>query len=165
LAGWLFGHPSSVHDKGRIGIGFGLLVLGISGICHVAGARPQPQEGMPKLSASGGLFGWMLGEPLAMLAPAVAFIVMGLLIALSVLIITKTPPNRIGSRLGDLCAWMFEAERTLKAAKDAEAPAAADEGDGSLPWGRRNRTGSEEDPDEGTEVDSQAITKLLNPDG
>ena len=31
------------------------------------GGRPQPSEGLPALSEAGGLFGWMLGEPLALL--------------------------------------------------------------------------------------------------
>src|SRR6187200_845950 len=65
LAGWMFRHPASVHDNGRIGIGFGLLIVTIAGFCHVAGDRPQPKEGLPALSEAGGLFGWMLGEPLA----------------------------------------------------------------------------------------------------
>jgi S-DNA-T family DNA segregation ATPase FtsK/SpoIIIE len=47
LAGWLFRHPPSVHDNGRIGIGFGLFVLSIAGFCHVAGGRPQPSAGPP----------------------------------------------------------------------------------------------------------------------
>src|SRR5690606_17093505 len=67
LAGWLFRHPASVHDNGRIGIGFGLFTLTIAGFCHVAGGQPEPREGMPALSAAGGLFGWMIGQPLAML--------------------------------------------------------------------------------------------------
>ena len=39
LAGWMFRHPSSVHDNGRIGIGFGLLMVTIAGFLHVAGER------------------------------------------------------------------------------------------------------------------------------
>jgi S-DNA-T family DNA segregation ATPase FtsK/SpoIIIE len=120
LAGWLFRHPSSVHDNGRIGIGFGLFVISIAGICHVAGGQPEPRQGMPALSAAGGLFGWMLGEPLSYLTDIVAYIVLGLMALLSVLIITKTPPNKIGSRLGDLYAWMFGAERPERAVNGSD---------------------------------------------
>ena len=67
LAGWLFRHPASVHDNGRIGIGFALFVLSIAGFCHIGGGRPQPRQGLPALSEAGGVFGWMLGEPLALL--------------------------------------------------------------------------------------------------
>ncbi len=173
LAGWLFRHPSSVHDNGRIGIGFGLFVLTLAGFCHVASGtvnslgdtvRPQPKEGMPALSAAGGLFGWMLGEPLAFLTPVVAFIVLSLLAVLSILILTKTPPNRIGQRLGDLYAWMFGAEQPLRpSASEQDAAGEETAKDDSLPWWRRNKTGREEDPDEAT--DSQALTALLEEPG
>ncbi|HWK77431.1 MULTISPECIES: FtsK/SpoIIIE family DNA translocase [unclassified Microbacterium] len=165
LAGWLFRHPSSVHDNGRIGIGFGLFVISIAGICHVAGGQPEPKQGMPALSAAGGLFGWMLGEPLSYLTDIVAYIVLGLLALLSILIITKTPPNKIGARLGDLYAWMFGAERPERAESGS---ADGDSGDlveiaedESLPWWRRNKSGREEDPDEG--IGSQDLTELLTP--
>ncbi|WP_336500611.1 FtsK/SpoIIIE family DNA translocase [Microbacterium paraoxydans] len=164
LAGWLFRHPSSVHDNGRIGIGFGMFVLALAGIFHVAGPRPHPNQGMPALSESGGLLGWLVGQPLTYLTDIPAYIVLGLLAALSILILTKTPPNRIGARLGDLYAWMFDAERPEKPAKDASA--AVDEADkvddpDVLPWWRRNKTGREEDPDEGT-LASDDITALLS---
>lgn len=161
LAGWMFRHPSSVHDNGRIGIGFGLLVLTIAGFCHVAGGRPQPKEGLPALSEAGGLFGWMIGEPLALVLTDVgAYIVLSLLGLLSILIITKTPPNRIGRRLGELYAWMFGAEpRTAEETTDA-ASADADE-DPSLPWWRRNKTGREKDPD--GVLGSDDLTALLAP--
>jgi DNA segregation ATPase FtsK/SpoIIIE, S-DNA-T family len=165
LAGWMFRHPSSVHDNGRVGIGFGLIVVTVAGFCHVAGGRPQPSEGLPALSEAGGTFGWMLGEPLAMLLTDVgAYIVLSLLAVLGILILTKTPPNRIGQRLGDLYAWMFDAEpRTEKAPKSTPDAAAEDddEGDPSLPWWRRNKTGREKDPD--GELGSQDLTALLTP--
>ncbi|MDE0545901.1 DNA translocase FtsK [Microbacterium sp. C7(2022)] len=161
LAGWMFRHPSSVHDNGRIGIGFGLFVLTIAGFCHVAGGRPQPNQGLPALSEAGGLFGWMLGEPLAMLLTDVgAYIVLGLLAILSVLIITKTPPNRIGRRLGELYAWMFDAQPEERAEKPSAGAETEDgEGDSSMPWWRRNRTGREQDPEDG--IGSQDLTELL----
>ncbi|WP_029145721.1 FtsK/SpoIIIE family DNA translocase [Microbacterium luticocti] len=167
LAGWLFRHPPSVHDNGRIGIGFAVLVLSIAGFCHVFGGRPAPSEGMPKLSAAGGLFGWMIGEPLSALTRFGASVVLGLLAVLSVLILTRTPPNRIGRRLGDLYAWMFGAERAPEAAErstgpTAVLPASDDDGDDKLPWWRRNKTGREKDPDDGTGADD--LTELLGGD-
>ncbi|GAA1739290.1 FtsK/SpoIIIE family DNA translocase [Microbacterium paludicola] len=164
LAGWLFRHPSSVHDNGRIGIGFGLLAITVAGFCHIAGGRPQPSVGPQALSEAGGLFGWMVGEPTAMLLSEIgAYVLLSLVAALSVLIITKTPPNRIGRRLGELYAWMFGAERPDEAAKNETAPTevldpSAD--DEHVPWWRRNKSGREEDPDV---VDSpQDLTELLS---
>ncbi|HLS93506.1 MAG TPA: DNA translocase FtsK 4TM domain-containing protein [Microbacterium sp.] len=182
LAGWLFRHPSSVHDNGRVGIGFVLLTVSVAAICHIAIGRPAPAEGMPALSASGGLFGWMLGEPLAMLlTPIGGYVVLGVFLALSLLIITKTPPNRIGRRLRELYAWMFDAEPApaAPAASEDESetkvlddkPARGRRGkrkkggdelfDGAdeLPWWRRNASGREEDVDAVT--DPQDLTELL----
>ncbi|TQM34771.1 FtsK/SpoIIIE family DNA translocase [Microbacterium kyungheense] len=161
LAGWMFRHPSSVHDNGRVGIGFGLLIVTIAGFCHVAGGRPQPSQGLPALSEAGGLFGWMLAEPLAFVLTDIgAYIALSLLSLLSVLIITKTPPNRIGRRLGELYMWMFGAEPREEKPVDAAAAASADdEGDSSLPFWRRNKTGREKDPEGG--LGSQDLTELL----
>jgi S-DNA-T family DNA segregation ATPase FtsK/SpoIIIE len=172
LAGWLFRHPSSVHDNGRIGIGFALFVITVAGFCHVLGDRPHPSAGLPVLSEAGGLFGWMVGEPLAMLiTPIGACIVLALVAVLSVLILTKTPPNRIGRRLGDLYDWLFgadPAERAQRAEARADTKqmdaASADDGedaDPSLPWWRRNRSGREQDADGG--LGSQDLTELLTP--
>ncbi|RLK52997.1 FtsK/SpoIIIE family DNA translocase [Microbacterium telephonicum] len=171
LAGWLFRHPSSVHDNGRIGIGFGLLILTIAGFCHIGGGRPQPKDGLPALSEAGGLFGWMVGEPLTILTDIGAGIVLALLAILSVLIITKTPPNRIGRRLGDLYAWMFGAERPERDADGVaftrggkDAGAADDEKDGDkLPWWRRNASGREDDAD--GHLGSDDLTALLDASG
>lgn len=158
LVGWLFRHPASVHDNGRIGIGFGLVLLVAAGFSHVFGGRPQPRDGVPALADAGGIFGWMLGEPLAIaLTPIGAGIVLGLLGLLSVLILTKTPPNRIGQRLGDLYAWMFGAERRER----GEAVAVASGGAESVPWWRRNSSGREEDADSG--LSTQDLTELLPP--
>ncbi|KAA9146005.1 DNA translocase FtsK [Microbacterium lushaniae] len=169
LAGWLFRHPSSVHDNGRIGIGFALFVVTVAGFCHVIGDRPQPSAGLPALSTAGGLFGWMVGEPLAMLiTPVGAYIVLALVAVLSILILTKTPPNRIGQRLGDLYDWLFGADPAERAARaeqrtaDAAAPAAAEDDDEpGLPWWRRNKSGREQDAD--GSLGSQDLTQLLSP--
>ncbi|MBT9606583.1 DNA translocase FtsK [Microbacterium sp.] len=165
LAGWLFRHPSSVHDNGRIGIGFALFVIAMAGFCHVAGGRPAPSAGLPTLSLAGGLAGWLSGEPLALVLRDVgAYIALSLLTILSILILTKTPPNRIGRRLGDLYAWMFGAERVEKDATTAVLPADADDeatAEKSMPWWRRNKSGREEDVD--GQLGSDDLTSLLTP--
>ncbi|MFF2370359.1 DNA translocase FtsK [Agromyces sp. NPDC058110] len=177
FAVWLFRHPSSVHDNTRIGIGLSLLLLTISALCHLFGGRPAPSEGMPVLARAGGILGWMLAEPLALLITQVgATIVVIVLLLLSLLIITKTPPNRIPARFRELYAWLFgapepdEAEVAERAERAAEKPKRGRksvpveldglesldvDGDvdeaggksGMLPWWRRNDSNREVDPE------------------
>ena len=165
LAGWLFRHPASVHDNGRVGIGFGLFVVTVAGFCHVANGSPAPNEGLPVLSLAGGISGWILGEPLAtVLTDIGAYIALSLLAVLSILILTKTPPNRIGRRLGDLYAWMFGAERVERPDPTTKVLPADDDddaGEKSLPWWRRNKTGREEESD--GSLGSHDLTELLSP--
>ncbi|KQQ95596.1 cell division protein FtsK [Leifsonia sp. Leaf325] len=173
FAVWLFRHPSSVHDNSRIGIGLGILLVSIAGLCHVFGGQPAPSDGMDVLARAGGILGWMITWPMMLIAPWLAVVVMIVLIALSLLIITKTPPNRIPQRMRELYAWLFgahlpdedardEARLAAKAAKkERSQPVELDgidslgldgDGDGesstpdNLPWWRRNTSGREEDP-------------------
>lgn len=175
FAVWLFRHPSSVHDNTRIGIGLGILLLSVSALCHLFGGRPAPSEGMPVLARAGGILGWMLAEPLALLITQVgATIVVIVLALLSLLIITKTPPNRIPARFRELYAWLFGAPEVdgseAAAAPTVEKPKrgrksvpveldgldalddSADDADGGgksglLPWWRRNESNREVDPE------------------
>jgi S-DNA-T family DNA segregation ATPase FtsK/SpoIIIE len=66
---------------------------------------------MLALSSAGGLLGWMIGAPLVLLTPVVAMIILSLLVVMSVLIITRTPPNKIGSRIADGFAFLFGTPR------------------------------------------------------
>jgi S-DNA-T family DNA segregation ATPase FtsK/SpoIIIE len=159
FAVWLFRKPSSVHDNGRIGIGLSLLLVSVSGLGHIFGGQPAPSDGMEVLALSGGVIGWMIAAPLIYLTTAIgATIVVILLLALSLFIITKTPPNRIGARSRELYAWLFGAqlpdaeeraatkeaklEKTLQLELDG-----VDEDTNALPWWRRNTSKREEDPD------------------
>src|SRR3712207_335070 len=102
FAAWLFRHPSSVHDNGRIGVGLVLLLTTVSALCHVFGGQPNPSAGMEVLARAGGVVGWVVAAPLVAIGtPFLAVPVISLLLLLSVFIITKTPPNRIGDRLHD----------------------------------------------------------------
>jgi S-DNA-T family DNA segregation ATPase FtsK/SpoIIIE len=108
FAGWLFRHPSSVHDNTRIGIGLGLMVVSISSLCHIYGGRPSASAGMPVLAHAGGIVGWVvIGWLVAFATAWIATPVAIVLLALSLFIITKTPPNRIGVRVHELYAYLF----------------------------------------------------------
>ncbi|WP_460568001.1 FtsK/SpoIIIE family DNA translocase [Humibacter soli] len=184
LAIWLFRHPSSVHDNTRIGIGLALLLVTVSALCEIFSSRPQPADGMEQLAKAGGVIGWMAGAPLVALAtPYGAAAIVILVLLLSVLIITKTPPNRIGRRLGELYSYLFGAQRPDgeehdEAEKDAaeqqpksrRGKAAEPEADDSdeevapqnLPWWRRNKSGREVDPE--FEESGPSFTEVLGID-
>jgi S-DNA-T family DNA segregation ATPase FtsK/SpoIIIE len=155
---WLFRHPSSVHDNGRIGIGVSLLVITISGLCHIFNGQPQPTDGMEKLAQAGGLLGWVLAQPLVGIGTsAVATPIVVFLLVLSLFIITKTPPNRLGSRLRDLYTYLFGAEQTDaprsgKGSKNDSMQFGSltdlglEEDPASLPWWRRNKAQRTDEP-------------------
>ncbi len=143
FATWLFRHPSSVHDNTRIGIGTTVLMSSISGLCHVFGGQPQPTDGFEKLAQAGGIVGWIIAQPLVSLGTAtLATPLIVVLLVLSIFIITKTPPNRIGARLRELYAYLFGAQL----ADPAERAAAKADANDSLQFGTLGDLGLEEDP-------------------
>lgn len=160
LAVWFFRNPSSVHDNGRIGVGMAVLLSSISGLCHIFGGMPVWGEPIENFAAAGGIIGYGLAGALVWaLSVWVAVPLISVLLALSLFIITKTPPNRIGFRLRELYAYLFGAElpdaaelAARKAAKtttvefgtldDLNLTGDSDQ----MPWWRRNKTGREEDP-------------------
>jgi S-DNA-T family DNA segregation ATPase FtsK/SpoIIIE len=149
FAVWLFRHPSSVHDNTRIGIGLSMLLTSVAGICHVAGGTPLPSAGVELLSRAGGIVGWVVTWPFTAANGAwVAVPFMVALLLLSLFVITKTPPNKIGTRLRELYAYLFGATLAEPAPKGETTPLefgtlsdlgldSADET--SLPWWRRNK--------------------------
>ncbi|HXH34534.1 MAG TPA: DNA translocase FtsK [Plantibacter sp.] len=174
FAVWLFRHPASVDDNGRISIGLGLLLIGISALCHIHGGEPNPSQGLPALAQAGGLLGWILGAPLAaIITPIGATVVISLLILLSLFIVTKTPPNRIGARVRQFSAWMFGeqpgSDPDRAEAKDTRTKRLDDLDDepeepAALPWWRRNTSRREEDPSFEDPLMGDNMTELLGLD-
>lgn len=141
MAMWLFRHPSSVNDNNRIGVGIFLLLMASSGLAQIFGGQPDPSQGVAALADAGGVLGWVIAAPLALfITPVGAVVVMIALIVLSLLIITKTPPNRIGARLRELYAYLFgsHAESESKETGSIEILELDPVEASSLPWWRRN---------------------------
>ncbi|MBC7517971.1 MAG: DNA translocase FtsK [Microbacteriaceae bacterium] len=158
---WLFRHPASVHDNGRIGIGLTLFTAMLSGLCQLFGGQPVPSAGIAGLARAGGVIGWVVGTPLsAVISTPGAITVVILILTLSLFIITKTPPNRLGHRLRELYSYLFGAVHPdaadhpkNTASTIAAGSASSDSGendshedDSQLPWWRRNKTQREEEP-------------------
>lgn len=176
FAAWLFRHPSSVHDNTRIGIGLGLLLLMVAGLCHLFSPHPTPSDGTAALAQAGGILGWLIAAPLSLvITPYGAGAVIILLLVLSLFIITKTPPNKLPQRIRELYAYLFGAQlptederlEAKEAAKEAKAKQVELDGiddepeadAANLPWWRRNKTQREEDPD--YEPPADALTDVF----
>ena len=152
LAVWLFRHPASVHDNTRLGIGMLLFLGSISGLSQVAGGAPSIVQGAPILAKAGGVLGWLVVWPWATLGALWASIALSVLsLVLSLLIITKTPPHRIGRRVRELYAYLFGAQ--LAQERRHDEPDAVDAAgfagfserglepadENSMPWWRKVR--------------------------
>lgn len=175
FAVWLFRHPSSVHDNGRIGIGLGFLLISISALCHIFGGQPAVTEGPEALAVAGGIIGWVLATPLLFLTVWIATPLVIALLALSLFIITKTPPNRIGDRLRELYAYLFGAtleERAPKVKKEISETEslqfgsldAIDDDPSTIPWWRRNKSKSDIEPAFDSPVIARDATEVLDPE-
>lgn len=145
MAIWLFRHPSSINDNNRIGVGLTLLLLGASGLAQLFGGQPAPADGVSALAAAGGLLGWVIASPLATVISGVGMtVVIVVVMALSLLIITKTPPNKIGARLRELYEYLFGATAREDVADPKAETVRFDSGQldlsdpAALPWWRRN---------------------------
>lgn len=152
LALWLYFKPASVHHNGRIFVGVFLMLFASAAIAHLAAGQPQPDEGMPGIASGGGIFGWIFGGSLGFLiTPVPAIVFYALVFALSLLVLTKTPPKRIPQRAAEAWQWMFgdtHAGSGTATTDEAGASASAGEtaGGDDVPWWRRNDTGREVDP-------------------
>ncbi|MFD1119872.1 DNA translocase FtsK 4TM domain-containing protein, partial [Sphaerisporangium aureirubrum] len=127
LIAWrLLRHPDQNADTGRMIIGWTALLAGVLGIVHVAHATPYPSgpgasDGMDKVSAAGGMIGFIVSAPPSSVLPA--FITVPLLMLLSgfgVLVITATPVHRVPERLSEIHHMLFQKRPATDAAQPAK---------------------------------------------
>ncbi len=142
---YLMRHPSTVRDNGRIGIGLFLFIVSIAGFFHVFAAKvPEPSSGAWPLTIAGGLFGWLVSVAfLNTLTIWGAVPVLVIFALASLLIMTKTAPNRIGQRFRELGLYLFgeSAAQTEQPIIESEI---LDAFDGTkVPWWRKGKTDGE----------------------
>ena len=109
---YLFRHPASVRDSSRFAVGFWLFLSVIAAFFHIFAGRPAPnRDGAMGLAEAGGLFGWVLGEPLvSLLTHWGAVPLLTMLVLVSILIMTGTPPNQIKPKLKQFGEFLFGAK-------------------------------------------------------
>ena len=147
---YLMRNPSSTKNNGRIAVGLFLLTVSISGFFHTfATVLPQPSDSHDLLAQAGGVFGWLVSVAFLSLINISPLnqIVTGVILSVftfgSLLILTKTTPNRIGDRFRELATFLFGAS-----AEKPEPEPATDEVldafDGTkVPWWRKGKQGDE----------------------
>jgi S-DNA-T family DNA segregation ATPase FtsK/SpoIIIE len=147
---YLMRNPSSTRNNGRIGIGLFLLLISISGFFHTFAAKPpQPSDGEWALAYAGGVFGWMVSVAFLNTLGSAPFNVWATALVLvvfvfgSLLILTKTTPNRIGERFRQLAAYLFGASADKPKAEPIQDDV-LDAFDGTkVPWWRKGKNGDE----------------------
>ena len=140
---YLMRHPSTVKDNSRVGFGLLVLLISLSGYFHLFSSLPQPSDGPEQLAKAGGLFGWLL-TVLFINSITVwgAGVIVTFLAFGSFLIMTKTAPNKIRSRLSELYHNLFPGAKTEEVEQEE---AVSDAFDGTkAPWWRRKRDGDTE---------------------
>jgi S-DNA-T family DNA segregation ATPase FtsK/SpoIIIE len=116
------------------------MLITVSGFFHLFSSQPQPTDGVMALAEAGGLFGWLVSIPfLSTISIWGAVPILALIGFASILIMTKTAPNKIGQRLGELYEYLFGS--SLGGSKSKEEPEELlDAFDGTkAPWWRRGK--------------------------
>jgi S-DNA-T family DNA segregation ATPase FtsK/SpoIIIE len=136
---YLMRHPSTTKDNTRVGLGWVVLLISISGFFHLFHEKTQPSMGVEALSAAGGLFGWLVTVVFTdTITPWGAGVVVFILALGSLLIITATAPNKIAVRLTDLYHRLFPGAREPKVQKEQDEIDDAFDGT-KAPWWKRSK--------------------------
>ena len=154
---FLMRNPATTRDNGRIGLGLFLFVVAVSGVFEAGYVIANPTSaiepsvaGPDGLSLAGGLFGWLVTVPVLSIGGALGgwlAVLESLILAFgSLLVMTKTPPNRIRQRFSEAYVRLFgDHPAQASGAIEPEAEEIPDAFDGTkVPWWRRG--GREEAP-------------------
>ena len=147
---YLMRNPATTKDNGRIGLGLFLFVVSIAGIFEAGyvianpTAATEPSVSGPEgLSLAGGLFGWLITVPVLSIGGVLGgwlAVLESLVLAFgSLLVMTKTPPNRIRERFSEAYLRLFgEHPAQRSGAIEPEVDEIPDAFDGTkVPWWRR----------------------------
>jgi S-DNA-T family DNA segregation ATPase FtsK/SpoIIIE len=142
---YLMRHPSTVKDNSRVGLGWVVLLISISGFFHLFNPTAEPGTGgVAALAASGGLLGWLVTVVfINTITVWGAGVVLFVLALGSLLIITNTAPNKIGPRLSELYNRLFPGAREPKAEKQEDEIDDAFDGT-KAPWWKRSKENEKE---------------------
>ncbi|MCL2788271.1 MAG: DNA translocase FtsK [Micrococcales bacterium] len=93
-------HPEERRDNGRVSIGLTALIMAFAGILHIAQGMPAARGEWSQVRRAGGGLGWVAATPLSsLLSKQVTLVLLILLALFGLLVVTKTPANRIPSRI------------------------------------------------------------------
>jgi len=139
---YLMRHPSTVRDNTRVGLGWVVLLISVAGFFHLFSSQPQPSSGVAELAQAGGLFGWLITVVfINTITVWGAGVVVGLLAIGSLLIITKTAPNKVKARIIELYHHLFPGSEKETEEVEEEVDDAFD--GTKVPWWKRSRSEKE----------------------
>ncbi|MEN9752966.1 MAG: hypothetical protein RL670_657, partial [Actinomycetota bacterium] len=132
-------NPATVRDNSRISIGLIIFFTAIAGFFHVFSITPpQPSQGVEALAVAGGLLGWLVTVGFLSTITIWGTVPVLILIALgSILILTKTPPNRLVERSREFYGFLFGASEQGGENLEIETDDAFD--GTKSPWWRRKQ--------------------------
>ena len=157
--------PHPPEGVNRIGVGLVTLLFAASGLAHVAGGMPTPQQDLVRVREAGGVVGYLASVlPMSGLGAWGAVPLLLMLGFFGVLVLTKTPVHRIPDRLGQGYRRLFGMSASPETIR-TEGPGGIGAG---APSGspRRRRAGAPGGPGErvGDEAFEQAA-QVLRPRG
>ena len=141
---YLMRHPSTQRDNSRVGLGWLVLLVSTAGFFHLFSTKPQPSGGVELLAQAGGLFGWLITVLfINTITEWGAGAVVGILAIGSLLIMTKTAPNKIISRIKELYHHLFPGSTEPKEKEEEEEVDDAFDGT-KVPWWKRSKSEDKE---------------------